>query len=280
MMKLKTLPSLGLSTLLLLATQAAQADVTLFQDNFETGNLNQWTGKIGTPHQGAIVTDPWNPTNHVLTFTGLAAGGDIFTVQKLNVSAPRRYVLSFDFLALPAGATVPGEFGGFIGLAQAPTTDAPQNWVAGTSYAALNAPTNVATELSADGQWRRYEIDITPVILANQWTNLHLMLEDWLHPDSVPGDVFFDNIKLVGELELCIFDQLVPCDGPSPGVAWKNHGQYVSAMTKAVRACLKAGYLTKAEAGAIISKAARSECGKPKPKAPKAAKTPQAAAKK
>lgn len=269
-MKLKSLATLGLSTLLWATSFGVRADVTLFQDNFEASLLDQWTGKIGETHQGVIVSDPLNPTNRVLTFTGLAIAGDIFTAQPLNVAAPRRYVLSFDFLALPSGETLPGEFGGFIGLAQAPTADAAQTWVAGTYPPALSAPTNVATELLANGAWQHYEIDITPAIIANQWTELHLMLEDWLNPESVPGDVYFDNVKLVGELEICLFEQLVPCAGPSPGVKWKNHGQYVSAMTKAVRACLKAGYLTKVEAGAIIAKAARSDCGKPQPKAPKA----------
>jgi hypothetical protein len=274
-MKKKTLQWFGLAAVLVAATNFAHADVTLFQDDFEGGDLAQWTGKVGEGHQGAIVADPYNPTNNVLTFTGLTGGGDIFTTNKFDVSGPRRYVLSFDFLGLPVGETPPAEYGAFVGVS-ATRGESPIYWLASTYPPELNVPATVATELVADGVWRRYNIDITDLVLANGLTELHVTLEDWLTEGSVPGDIFFDNIQLVTVVDACVFEELVPCSGPKPGVPWKNHGQYVSAMTKAVKACLKAGYITKQEAGAIISAAARSDCGKPAPKPPKAPKAPKA----
>ncbi len=60
----------------------------------------------------------------------------------------------------------------------------------------------------------------------------------------------------------CSIDQLVPCAGPASGGAWKNHGNYVSAVAKSTKAFLKAGLITQDEAEAIVGAAARSNCGK------------------
>lgn len=256
----KTIQLLGFAALIAATNTVARADVEMFGDDFESGNLAQWTGKIGEPHHGAIVADPLNPGNRVLTFTGVNAVGDIFTAEKFDVSGPRRYVLSFDFLGLANGNVTPIEYGGFVGITVEPLWEAVHYWFAGTHLPALNVDPSVATELVADGTWRRYEIDITDVIQTNGLTELHLMLEDWWERESIPGDVYFDNIKFVGVLDTCKFEELVPCCGP--GVKWRNHGQYVAAMTKAVYACLKAGYITREEAGDIIAAAARSDCGK------------------
>jgi len=255
-----TFQLLGLAALLAATTSTARADLELFHEDFESGDLTQWTGKIDEPHSGVIVPDPLNPANQVLTFTQVAVVGDIFTAEKFDLSGPRRYILSFDFLGLPVGDAAPAEYGGFVGLTAEPTRTAEHYWVAGTAPDALNVAPEIATELIADGVWRRYEIDITDIVRTSGLTQIHLMLEDWLERESIPGDVFFDNIKLVGELDACEFDKLVPCCGP--GVKWRNHGQYVVAMTRLVHDCLKAGLITRAEAKAVITTAARSNCGK------------------
>lgn len=52
-------------------------------------------------------------------------------------------------------------------------------------------------------------------------------------------------------------DVAAPCDGD-----WKNHGAYVSAVSHAVNDQVAAGLLTGEEGGAIVSEAARSDCGK------------------
>lgn len=51
-------------------------------------------------------------------------------------------------------------------------------------------------------------------------------------------------------------DVAAPCDGD-----WKNHGAYVSAVSHAVQNQVAAGLLTEEEGGAIVSEAARSDCG-------------------
>ncbi len=65
-------------------------------------------------------------------------------------------------------------------------------------------------------------------------------------------------------LQGCSIDQLVPCDGPASGGTWKNHGQYVSNVAKAVNEFLSQGVINESQAEAIISAAAQSSCGKKK----------------
>lgn len=258
----QTLRLFGLAAAIATATTIARADIVLFQENFERGNLEQWTGKAGEAHNGIIVKDPLRPRNKVLSFSEVNTAGDIFTVEKLAVNGPRRYVLSFDFLGRSTTPTSPVEFGGFVGIITEPAWYVEHYWVAGTYLPALNVPTPTATELIADGRWRRYEIDITDVIETSGMTELHLMLEDWLELQSIPGDVFFDNIKLVGVLDTTGFEELVPCSGPLSGGLWRNRGEYVAAMTEVVQASVKAGLITRQEAAAIILTAVRSDCGK------------------
>jgi hypothetical protein len=74
-----------------------------------------------------------------------------------------------------------------------------------------------------------------------------------LCPDTVPGETVDANG--------CSIDQLAPCSGPFSGGAWKNHGQYVSAVAQAVEAFLVQGVISEAQAGEIVSQAAQSACG-------------------
>jgi hypothetical protein len=57
--------------------------------------------------------------------------------------------------------------------------------------------------------------------------------------------------------EGCSIDQLVPCAGP-----WRNHGQFVSATVQVSGEFLSQGLITEAQQEAIISAAAKSNCGK------------------
>jgi hypothetical protein len=59
----------------------------------------------------------------------------------------------------------------------------------------------------------------------------------------------------------CSIDQLAPCSGPASGGTWKNHGQYVAAVSQAVEAFLAQGLITAAQAEAIVGQAAQSKCG-------------------
>jgi hypothetical protein len=258
-MKNKILTALSLTLLLVAIPSRAQS--TLFADNFESGNLNQWTGKLGLPHHGQIVVDPLNPSNHVLTFTSGAAGGDIFNASPISlVGLQPRFILSFDFLGLPIGGVPPLEYGGFAGITTDPDGVLPHYWLAGTFLDALNVPPTVATVLTADGQWHHYTVDFTEVVLSNNLTSIQVMFEDWYDRLSIPGDVYFDNIRLLAGVPT--IDQLVPCKGPLSGGGWKSHGQYVSAVVQAVEGFLASGLVTEEEAEQIVGAAARSACGK------------------
>src|SRR5580700_6163264 len=79
----------------------------LFSENFESANgLNN--GNWASNGSGEIIIDPLNPSNHVLEFTDLGSGGDLFSIPIANTNAPD-YYLSFDYYV----TSQPG--GGFIG---------------------------------------------------------------------------------------------------------------------------------------------------------------------
>ena len=59
----------------------------------------------------------------------------------------------------------------------------------------------------------------------------------------------------------CSIEQLAPCSGPASGGAWKNHGQYVSAVAQAAEAFLAQGLITLEQADEIVAQAAQSDCG-------------------
>jgi len=59
----------------------------------------------------------------------------------------------------------------------------------------------------------------------------------------------------------CSIDQLAPCDGPASGGAWRNHGQYVSAVARAVNEFLAQGVIDQTQADAMLSAAGQSPCG-------------------
>jgi hypothetical protein len=76
-------------------------------------------------------------------------------------------------------------------------------------------------------------------------------------PDTPPGEVVDEHG--------CSIDQLVPCDGPAAGGAWRNHGEYVSAISKTADAFLAAGRITADQRNAIVQAAANSDCGQGPP---------------
>ena len=191
--------SLAMAAIILVViSTAGSAQIAVFQDNFESGNLDRWIGKTPAGHQGRIVVDPLDSANHVLTFTGVNAAGDIFSAAPILVSSStQRYILSFDFLALSATGVPPAEYGGFAGITTDPAGAAPHFWLAGTYGPALNVPESVAMILSTDGHWHHYEVDFTEIIRSGAITSFRVMLEDWYDRGSVPGDVYFDNVKLL-----------------------------------------------------------------------------------
>jgi hypothetical protein len=60
----------------------------------------------------------------------------------------------------------------------------------------------------------------------------------------------------------CSVAQLVPCEGPrGTTLQWKNHGQYVSSVSKTAESFLRLGLITPAQKDAYVSAAANSSCG-------------------
>src|SRR5213594_1311303 len=84
---------------------AAQRTV-LFEDRFESGNLDQWVGDVHGPHDGQIVADPLDKTNHVLSFTALDANGNLFSAAPIPLTNNQKYAVSFDYLGLAQEGSV------------------------------------------------------------------------------------------------------------------------------------------------------------------------------
>ena len=97
--------------------------------------------------------------------------------------------------------------------------------------------------------------------------------------DACDGDLDGDGVPDVADVCLpseagemvdatgCSIADLCPCDGD-----WKNHGKYVSCVSKAAGDFAKAGLIGRSEKGAITSEAAKSSCGKDNDKAKKGKK--------
>ena len=85
--------------------------------------------------------------------------------------------------------------------------------------------------------------------------------------DGVVGNDDVCEFTAIGELidpaTGCSIGQLCPCEGPQgSSEPWKNHGKYVSCVSKAANQLKKAGLITGAQKGQITSEAGQSECGK------------------
>jgi hypothetical protein len=60
----------------------------------------------------------------------------------------------------------------------------------------------------------------------------------------------------------CSIAQLSPCEGPRGTTQrWKNHGQYVSSVSKSAESFVRLGLITPAQKDAYVSAAANSNCG-------------------
>ena len=145
----------------------------LFSEDFEGGNLNQWTGKSGGSHSGQIVVDPLDSaSNNVLNFTSAVSGGDVFTSNLITHSG-LPVTIEFDYLGTN------GDGAGFLGIAYDNPT--PHTWLAGSNYGGLQI------ELVNNGLWNTYSLTINPA------TPFHIMIEDFRSPAL---NAYFDNIKV------------------------------------------------------------------------------------
>jgi hypothetical protein len=165
------------------------ANASVFSDDFESG-LGQWVGKEGGPHSGVTAADPLAAGHgSVLNFTSLIAAGDMFTATPISASGP--LLISFDYLGIPGLGGVPGDLGGFLGVAfnLNPTViNGDHIWLSGTK----DTFPGVTTPLIDDGTWHHYDIVLDGTALGV----FRLIVEDFFDSGGVAGDAFFDNIVI------------------------------------------------------------------------------------
>ena len=172
-----------LSTIALMAALpigAANASL-IYMEDFESG-LGGWTGKAAGPHDAVISTDPIEGDSAV-RWRSLEAGGESFSIASF---AAGTYTLVFDYLGLPepGSSQSPGDFGGFIGISAG--FPGVHRWLEGT---VLCCGAESSTLLD-DGMWHTYSVTFTAA-----W-DFHIMLEDFSGSGGIPGDAWFDDIKL------------------------------------------------------------------------------------
>ncbi len=160
----------------------------MFIDGFENG-LAQWTGRSGGAHHGVVVNDPLNAGNHVLAFTKLISGGDIYSQQLFNLTPGTVYRASFDYLGLAVNGSILGDLGGYAGFSSGFGGNVKWYYATGTAGGAT-------ATLVDDGKWHNYIYDfVAPIVWFGgaHGNSVHLMFEDFL--GGVPGDAYFDNIR-------------------------------------------------------------------------------------
>src|SRR5262249_50985223 len=91
----------------------------------------------------------------------------------------------------------------------------------------------------------------------HEWIRNAALDPDWLRvgTDIVGAGTFNTTFSLAGLT-------LPSCSGPAAGVAWRNHGEYVSTVARSVNPFVESGAITKGQADAIVESAAESSCGK------------------
>jgi hypothetical protein len=70
-----------------------------------------------------------------------------------------------------------------------------------------------------------------------------------------------DNWRFVIHPTAPVLPELPSCAGPATGGAWRNHGEYMAAVTRALNRLVEANVITAAQRGALIAQAAASACG-------------------
>ncbi|MEK7780683.1 MAG: PEP-CTERM sorting domain-containing protein [Verrucomicrobiota bacterium] len=180
----------SLAVMLTILGPALTSQASGFAEDFESG-LSQWTGKSGGSHNGLIIADPLSSgRGNVLTFDDFGSGGDLFTA--LKISNTNSITISFDYLGLADHLSVPGDFGGFLGLAKSlnPKTEGQDIfWYAGT----IDSYPSLLTTLVDDGQWHSYQFTVDGAVLGA----FRLTLEDFAGSGGSRCDVYFDNICVI-----------------------------------------------------------------------------------
>jgi hypothetical protein len=164
------------------------AEVIDFAESFENG-LSQWVGRP-TGHHAEIVSDPFDARNAVVTFTQTVAAGDAFSLP-IPVDVNSVYTLTFDYLGLALPGSEENNFGGFIGISDAIPGD--HHWL----YGPVANQAEHDLDLADDGRWHTYSVTFVPsALITVEGGTIHVMIEDGEGALSLPGDAFFDNIRL------------------------------------------------------------------------------------
>ena len=155
---------------------------TVFSDDFEKGNLLQWTGRGDSSHHGQIVGDPAGGINgHAMNFYGLNSGGDIFTKEAFSEG---EYWLSFDYYGdTEAFGPDNQNTGGYVGISRG--FAGTHEWLYATGEAS-----GAQDVLIDDNSWHSYTFNFEA-----PWA-FHLMFEDFSGSRGGAGDAYFDNIIL------------------------------------------------------------------------------------
>lgn len=165
------------------------SDILDFGEDFEQG-LSQWVGREIGGHHAQIVADPLDGGNQVVSFTRTVAAGDLFTVP-IPVEVGRAYTLTFRYLGMPSDTSLVGNLGGFLGISDGIPGD--HHWLYGPRE-------NLAEhdqDLAEDGQWHSYSVTFVPTDLIEVTDGaIRMTIEDGEGLGSLPGDAFFDDIRL------------------------------------------------------------------------------------
>jgi hypothetical protein len=113
--------------------------------------------------------------------------GDVFSPE-IRIVSSESHILTFDYLGLPSAQGVPGNLGGFAGIADE-TPGTLHRWMAGTTL-----ESGAFIELIDDGSWHTYEIEFTPSSFFETSDGaIRLMFEEWFRTEGIPGDAFFEG---------------------------------------------------------------------------------------
>ncbi len=166
-----------------LSVAAAVQAAPLRAFNFEA-ELEGFVEREPARPTALVVADPLHSgRGQVLTFQRAGSSGTLFSVDAVT-SNDGKFMLSFDYLGLMGSTGLPGNLGGYIGVANG--IDGGGLWVGGTG----DFPTPL--NLIDDGQWHSYSYTFD-----SAWgTSLIVMLEDWDGAGTATRDAFFDNISL------------------------------------------------------------------------------------
>ena len=175
----------------LLGSAGSASATTLFSEDFE-GTLAQWNPN----HNGQIVLDPLGSGGHVLNFSTVYAGGDIFSSTSISLVVGQTYTIGFDFYGVKGSDT---SSGGFAGLTQGSDTTKGA-WYAGSYLYPSLLPGGFVLDDAATG-WVHYAYTfVAPITIPNgsgtPQTSIRLMFEDFSGAGSHPANAYFDNITV------------------------------------------------------------------------------------